>query len=179
MAQLLYGTEADLLEIEGKVSTRTPEEAEALLLAYSATLEGVEEGKIVAGTILEFDDTNVIVDISFKSEGIIPRAEFKNPEELVVGAHVDVYIEQIEGDDGAVVLSKQRADFMKVWERIRDAYETGEVVEGTLLRRIKGGIVGGLRENDAGDDYIADTIDSATGEAGGDIPFEETLASAG
>jgi len=141
MAQLLYGTEADLLEIEGKVSTRTPEEAEALLNAYSATLEGVEEGKIVAGTILEFDDTNVIVDISFKSEGVIPRGEFKNPEELVVGAHVDVYIEQIEGDDGAVVLSKQRADFMKVWERIRDAYETGEVVEGTLLRRIKGGIV--------------------------------------
>jgi len=141
MAQLLYGTEADLLEIEGKISTRSAEENEALLNAYSATLEGVEEGKIVAGTILEYDDTNVIVDISFKSEGVIPRGEFKNPEELQIGAHVDVYIEQIEGDDGQIVLSKQRADFMKVWERIRDAYETGEVVEGTLLRRIKGGIV--------------------------------------
>ena len=141
MAQLLYGTEADLLEIEGKISHLTQEENEALLTAYSATLEGVEEGKIVAGTILEFDDTNVIVDISFKSEGVIPRHEFKLPEELVVGAHVDVYIEQIEGDDGQIVLSKQRADFMKVWERIRDAYETGEVVDGTLLRRIKGGIV--------------------------------------
>ncbi|MBK8802283.1 MAG: 30S ribosomal protein S1 [Fibrobacteres bacterium] len=141
MAQLLYGTEEDLLEIEGKISTRSAEENEALLNAYSATLEGVEEGKIVAGTILEYDDTNVIVDISFKSEGVIPRGEFKNPEELQIGAHVDVYIEQIEGDDGQIVLSKQRADFMKVWERIRDAYETGEVVEGTLLRRIKGGIV--------------------------------------
>jgi len=141
MAQLLFGTEADLLEIEGKISHLTQEENEALLAAYSATLEGVEEGKIVAGTILEFDDTNVIVDISFKSEGVIPRHEFKLPEELAVGAHVDVYIEQIEGEDGQIVLSKQRADFMKVWERIRDAYETGEVVDGTLLRRIKGGIV--------------------------------------
>ncbi len=141
MSKLLYGTEADLLEIEGKVTTHSPEEVEALLNAYSATLEGVEEGKVVAGTILDYNETEVIVDISFKSEGVIPRHEFKNPDELVKGAHVDVYIEQIEGDDGQIILSKQRADFMKVWERIRDAYETGEVVEGTLLRRIKGGIV--------------------------------------
>lgn len=138
--KILYGSAQDLLEIEGNLPSEHPE-YEAMVNAYSATLEGVEEGKIVAGTILRINENEVVVDISFKSEGMIPRSEFKNPEELQVGAPVDVYIEQIEGEDGQVVLSKQRADFMKVWERIRDAYETGEEVQGTLLRRIKGGIV--------------------------------------
>lgn len=139
--KLLYGTDADLAEIEGRVSTHSAEEQEAITAAYTATLEGVEEGKIVAGTILGQTESHVIVDISFKSEGLIPKSEFKSDDEMDIGTHVDVFIEQIEGEDGQIVLSKQRADFMKVWERIRDAYETGEVVDGTLVRRIKGGIV--------------------------------------
>src|SRR5512140_1297217 len=87
------------------------------------------------------EDEDVLVDIGFKSEGIIPLSEFADPSSIHVGDEIEVYLEKMENQDGLIVLSKQRADFVKVWDRVKEAAEKGEVVEGKLLRKIKGGVV--------------------------------------
>src|SRR5262249_6624848 len=76
-----------------------------------------------------------------KSEGSVPLDEFKDPQSLKEGDEVEVFLEHLEDQEGAVVLSKKKADFMRVWERIRQAYESDQPVEGTLMKKIKGGVV--------------------------------------
>ncbi|MCD6334835.1 MAG: 30S ribosomal protein S1 [Candidatus Latescibacteria bacterium] len=117
------------------------EEFSEMQQLYDETMQSVVEGEIVSGTILRITGNDVVVDIGFKSEGTIPIEEFGSPEEVQVGDEVHVYLEHVEDQEGQVVLSKQKADFMRVWDRIREAHENGEVVEGRLTRRIKGGIV--------------------------------------
>jgi len=101
----------------------------------------MEEGEIVRGTILKVDEKEVLVDVGFKSEGVIPIDEFGDVESIKVGDQIDVFLEKMENQDGLVVLSKQRADFVKVWDRVKEAADAGKVVEGKLLRKIKGGVV--------------------------------------
>src|SRR5690625_3180046 len=115
------------------------EEYEAMLAMYDETLTNVEEGEIVKAHVLRVTDTSVILDVGFKSEGAVPRDEFKNPDELEPGTEVDVFLENLEDQDGVVVLSKKKADFLRVWERIKTAYENDEKVPGVLTRKIKGG----------------------------------------
>lgn len=140
MSQLKYGTDADLqeiLEAEKELgSIGTNQAAEAY-----AGMEGLEAGKVVTGKISQVNDQEVLVDVNFKSEGVISRNEFKDDEVPEVGSEIEVYIEKLEDDDGRLVLSKQKADFVRVWERIRQAYENNEIVRGTLTKRIKGGVV--------------------------------------
>lgn len=143
MSQLLFGSDEDLneiLEAEKGLSGKANAQEEALA-AYGSTLQGIEEGKVVIGTISQVDDQDVLVDVNFKSEGVIPRSEFKEDQEIIVGSEIEVFIEKLENDQGHLVLSKQRADFVRVWEKIHEAYENGDVVRGTLTRRIKGGVV--------------------------------------
>jgi small subunit ribosomal protein S1 len=108
---------------------------------YDETMKTITEGEIVTGRIVAIEGGDVIVDVGFKSEGAIPLSEFTEPEQIQVGDHIDVFLESIEDQEGQLVISKQKADFMKVWDNIRDAYENGTVVEGQILRRIKGGLV--------------------------------------
>jgi small subunit ribosomal protein S1 len=117
------------------------EEFSEMQKLYDETMQSVVEGEIVTGTVLRFTENDVVVDIGFKSEGAIPIEEFGSPEEVQIGDEVHVYLEHVEDQEGQVVLSKQKADFMRVWDRIREAHEGGEVVDGRLTRRIKGGIV--------------------------------------
>lgn len=119
----------------------TPEEFEEILKLYDETLKRIEEGEIVKGKVLAIREGCAIVDVGFKSEGAIPLSEFGDPPEVNVGDEVEVLLEDKENQEGLVVLSKFKADFMKVWERIKSAYDEGEVVEGQVLRRIKGGMV--------------------------------------
>jgi len=91
----------------------------------------------------------VILDVGFKSEGSVPKEEFKNPEELKPGDEVDVFLEHLEDQNGVVVLSKKKADFLRVWERIKAAYENDEAVPGVLVRKIKGGVTVDLTGVDA------------------------------
>ena len=116
-------------------------EVKELLALYEETLGDLSEGQIVQGRILEVGEKDVLVDIGFKSEGIIPLAEFSDPSAVIPGEHVEVYLERMENSDGLVVLSKQRADFLRVWNKIKEAYDNQEVVQGRLGRRIKGGVV--------------------------------------
>ncbi|MCA9751046.1 MAG: 30S ribosomal protein S1 [Gemmatimonadetes bacterium] len=125
---------------EEDVDLESPEIKELLAL-YEETLGSVTEGQIVKGKILGVSEKDVLVDIGFKSEGVINLSEFSDPSLLKAGDEVEVYLERMENNDGLVVLSKQRADFLRVWNKIKDAYDSGEVVEGRLVRRIKGGVV--------------------------------------
>jgi small subunit ribosomal protein S1 len=116
-------------------------EIQELLSLYEETLGDLTEGQIVRGKILNVGEKDVLVDIGFKSEGIISLSEFSDPSEISKGDEVEVYLERMENNDGLVVLSKQRADFLRVWNKIKDAYDEEQVVDGKLVRRIKGGVV--------------------------------------
>ncbi len=125
---------------EEDIDLNSPEIQELLGL-YEETLGDLTEGQIVKGKILNVGEKDVLVDIGFKSEGIISLSEFSDPSEIGKGDEVEVYLERMENNDGLVVLSKQRADFLRVWNKIKDAYDEEQVVEGKLVRRIKGGVV--------------------------------------
>ncbi|MCC6772012.1 MAG: S1 RNA-binding domain-containing protein, partial [Gemmatimonadaceae bacterium] len=124
-------------------------EYEQMMEMYNGTLASIDEGEIVKSRVLEIRDNMVVLDIGFKSEGTIPLEEFKDMPDLKVGDEVEVLLEHLEDQEGSVVLSKKKADFMRVWEKIRVAYETDEPVEGTLVKKIKGGVVVDLMGVDA------------------------------
>ena len=127
----------------------TSDEYERMLELYNGTLASIEEGEIVKATVLEIRENLVVLDIGFKSEGTIPLEEFKDMPDLKPGDEVEVLLEHLEDYEGSVVLSKKKADFMRVWERIRVAYESDQPVEGTLVKKIKGGVVVDLMGVDA------------------------------
>jgi small subunit ribosomal protein S1 len=117
------------------------EEREELTRLYEDSFKHLEEGEIVPGKVMGIDATEVLVDIGFKSEGAIPISEFPDPGDVKVGDEIEVFLESAEDQDGLVVLSKQRADFMKVWDKVKDAADRNDVVEGRISRKIKGGAV--------------------------------------
>ncbi|HSJ32806.1 MAG TPA: S1 RNA-binding domain-containing protein, partial [Longimicrobiales bacterium] len=125
------------------------EEYEAMLEMYEETLTNIEEGEIVKAKVLRITENAVILDVGFKSEGAITKDEFKNPELLQPGDEVEVFLENLEDQDGVVVLSKKKADFLRVWEKIKTAYEENEKVPGMLTRKIKGGVTVDLMGVDA------------------------------
>src|SRR5690606_18961851 len=127
----------------------SPEEYEQMLAMYEETLTNIEEGEIVKAKVLRITENAVILDVGFKSEGAITKDEFKNPDQLQPGDEVEVFLENLEDQDGVVVLSKKKADFLRVWEKIKTEYEENEKVPGTLTRKIKGGVTVDLMGVDA------------------------------
>jgi len=119
----------------------TPEEFESMMEMYEGTLMDIKEGEIVKGRVLGVTKDDVIVDVGFKSEGIIPMHEFTPPVNVQVGEEIEVYLDAIENNDGQLVLSKQKADFLRVWDNIKVYHDEGQTVIGKILRRIKGGMV--------------------------------------
>ena len=117
------------------------EEFEEMLAAYDETMQDIREGEIVSGKVIQVTESDVMIDVGFKSEGVIPIIEFGEPLNVKVGDEVDVFLESMENQEGQLVLSKQKADFMKVWDTIKESYENGKLVEGRIQRRIKGGMV--------------------------------------
>jgi small subunit ribosomal protein S1 len=129
-------TLADVVERE-----YSPEEFQELAKLYDTTLNKLNEGEIVKGKIVAISDAEVSVDIGFKSEGVVPITEFGNIDELKVGDEVEVFLESVEDKDGKLVLSRRRADFMRIWERVTKAFENKDVLQGKITRRIKGGLI--------------------------------------
>lgn len=122
-------------------SDYSPEEYSELAKMYEGTLGEITEHEIVKGRVVQITDNEVSIDIGFKSEGVLPRNEFNNIEDLKPGDEVEVYLEKVEDSDGKLILSRKRADFMRIWERINKAYETQDVLKAKVVRRIKGGLV--------------------------------------
>ncbi|MDP2207857.1 MAG: 30S ribosomal protein S1 [Bacteroidota bacterium] len=117
------------------------EESKQLTSLYEATFGKVSANQLVKGKIVAIGENEVSIDIGFKSEGSVPIGEFSNIDELKVGDEIEVFLESVENKDGQLVLSRKRADFMRVWERVTTVHETGEIIQGKILRRIKGGLV--------------------------------------
>lgn len=117
------------------------EEFMALAKLYTDSFRDVKEGELIKGKIVRVQGDNVIIDVGFKSEGSIPLNEFPEGVEPKLGQEIEVVLESVEDQEGNLVLSKQRADFLRIWERVLRAYETGEIIEGKIVKRIKGGMV--------------------------------------
>lgn len=116
-------------------------DADAFKLLLDKSVEEIKEEQLVKGKIVEFSKDEIIVDVGFKSYGFIPRAELINPESYKVGEVIEVYVEKLEDASGRVVLSRRRADFMKIWDRILEIHDKQETFSVKILRRIKGGMV--------------------------------------
>ncbi len=106
---------------------------------YEESFRNIAEGEVVKGKVIEIKGTDALVDIGFKSEGIVSLREFNNPSQVKVGDEVSVLLEATEDQDGGIVLSKWKADRLKNWEKITEACEEEKIIEGTITRQIKGG----------------------------------------
>ena len=113
---------------------------ESMLNEHQIAAGDIREGQIVRARVLRITEATVILEFGFKSEGAVPLDEFKEPDAIEVGQEVEVLLESLEDDDGVVVLSKKKADFLRVWELIKDAHESDRPVKGLLTRKIKGGV---------------------------------------
>ena len=123
--------------------TVDPEEHARLVALYEGSLKNIAEGEVIKGTVLKVSDSEVIVDVGYKSEGLIPLSEFydENGESMVQpGDTVDVLLERTEDRDGHIVLSREKAEKMKIWDEVEKAYAERKVVIGRVIERIKGGL---------------------------------------
>ncbi|RMH26130.1 MAG: 30S ribosomal protein S1 [Planctomycetota bacterium] len=101
----------------------------------------LRSGKLIKGRVIGFAGDDVVVDVGLKSEGLIPKEEFPNLNELRVGDEIDVLLESLEGEGGLIQLSKRKADRQIAWQRIVDTAREGDEIEGTVMRKIKGGLL--------------------------------------
>ncbi len=123
--------------------TVDPEEHARLVALYEGSLKNIAEGEVIKGTVLKVSDSEVIVDVGYKSEGLIPLSEFydENGDSMVQpGDTVDVLLERTEDRDGHIVLSREKAEKMKIWDEVEKAYAERKVVIGRVIERIKGGL---------------------------------------
>jgi small subunit ribosomal protein S1 len=116
---------------------------DALAALYEETFRNLEEGTITEGRVVALTKDKVIVDIGYKSEGMIPSDQFSSEElhNLKIGDRLQVYIEECEDADGNLVLSKEKADKMKIWEELETLYKEEKSIEGKIVSRIKGGMM--------------------------------------
>ncbi|MCY3629894.1 MAG: 30S ribosomal protein S1 [Bacteroidetes bacterium] len=137
----ILGEVIPLSSLDAQVGTTDEEQAEAeeLIKLIDSSLSKVSKDEIVTGRIISISDKDVVIDIGFKSDGVIPKSEFSG--ELKIGDEVEVYLERIENYHGQLVLSKERAEKVRRWEQVEDAFKNGTVLEGTIVRRIKGGML--------------------------------------
>src|SRR4051794_8682993 len=134
--KVVEGSDGLLLEIDGQIVPN-----------YDATFAPFEEGEVVSGRVVRIDNDEVLVDIGYKSEGVIPSNELsirKNVDphdEVELGEEVDALVLTKEDQDGRLIMSKKRARFEKAWRRIEAAAESGDPVEGTVIEVVKGGLI--------------------------------------
>jgi len=122
-----------------RIGEMTPEK-ELLAKLYNETIRTIQEGKIIKGKIVSFNQKEVTVDVGFKSEGIMPAMEF-SPDELEVGKEVELYVDSVEDDHGMMQLSRQKALRLQGWDKVLAHHQNEELVDGRVKRKIKGGFL--------------------------------------
>ncbi|MFT4035890.1 MAG: S1 RNA-binding domain-containing protein, partial [Patulibacter sp.] len=133
---IVPGSDGLLLEIDGRIVPN-----------YDATITPFKEGDVVTGKVVRIDHDEVLVDIGYKSEGVIPSHELSirksvaPSDEVELGEEVDALVLIKEDQDGRLIMSKKRARFEKAWRRIEAAAESGEAVEGNVIEVVKGGLI--------------------------------------
>jgi small subunit ribosomal protein S1 len=139
--------EQDLAGVTTQVTQNDVGSAEDLAAAYEESLKAFEEGDIVDGYVVKVDRDEVLLDIGYKSEGVIPSRELSikhdvDPNEVVsLGDHVEALVMQKEDKDGRLILSKKRAQYERAWGTIEKKKENDEIVEGTVIEVVKGGLI--------------------------------------
>ncbi len=108
---------------------------------YQGTFNDISENQIISAKVIGISDNDVMVDIGFKSEGLISRSEFDNKDLPEIGSNIDIFLEKFEDTDGNITLSKYKADFIKRWDELKHFCESGEPVNGKVIKRVKGGLV--------------------------------------
>ncbi|MBC7390912.1 MAG: 30S ribosomal protein S1 [Opitutaceae bacterium] len=131
----------DAVESKGLTTRYSKSEREELEKLYDTTVNTVVENTVVEGIIVGFTDRDVILNIGFKSDGLVPLSEFKDTPGLKIGELVDVYIETQEDKLGQLVLSRKKAKVVGAWKRIETALEKDIIIEGFVKRRTKGGLI--------------------------------------
>jgi small subunit ribosomal protein S1 len=120
-----------------------------ILELYEQSFDRVHEGDIISGIVVALTNQEVVVDVGFKSEGMIPKDEFIELEQIKIGDEVEVFLENPEDVEGQVLLSRRKVYFIRTWENLLDKFEKNEVIKGRIVRRIKGGFVVDLGGVDA------------------------------
>lgn len=108
---------------------------------YHQTMKDIKEGEVVKGKVVRITDKEVVIDVGFKSEGFVSIEEFVDRNEISVNGEVDVLIESIEDEDGRIVLSHNKAERMKGWQKIVNSVNEGDIVEGRVVKQVKGGYI--------------------------------------
>ncbi len=117
-----------------------PAELALMEQLYSSTLNEITEDEIIKGRIVSISNKDVTIDVGFKSEGIVSLLEFRAEDEVKVGDDVEVYLENIEDKMGQLILSKKKADVLRIWDRIYDSIENDTIINGKIINRVKGGM---------------------------------------
>ncbi|HTN43106.1 MAG TPA: S1 RNA-binding domain-containing protein [Nitrospiria bacterium] len=137
---MTFSEEAPTTKTAGAPNEELPMNMHAL---YEESFKNLKEGGVVEGTVVAVQQAGVVVDIGYKSEGLIPAGEFSSAEiaALKVGERIQVYLEEREDNEGNLILSKEKAAKMKVWEVLEKSFEKGEVVDGKMVSKVKGGMM--------------------------------------
>ncbi|GAA4374981.1 30S ribosomal protein S1 [Hymenobacter koreensis] len=141
MADLQDNFDWDNLEANSFGGNYSKEERARLEEMYAGTLTTVEEEQVVKGTVVSVNERDVIVNIGFKSDGLVPRSEFRDLADLKPGDEVEVFIEDQEDANGQLILSRKKAKIKQAWKAIYDALEFDNILEGVVKRRTKGGLI--------------------------------------
>jgi len=131
----------EAFETKGFGEGYNKKQREELASIYEETLTTIEEKELVKGTVVGINDRDVILNIGFKSDGLVSSTEFRDLPDLKVGDQVEVFIEEQENANGQLVLSRRKAKIVQAWEEIQKAYEEDNVIEGFVKRRTKGGLI--------------------------------------
>jgi small subunit ribosomal protein S1 len=138
-------TEAEVDRIAGELMVetgKTSDEVQKEIVKYYAdSVKNFTADTIIKGKILQVVGDDVLVDIGYKSEGVVPKNDFVRQEDIVAGKDIEVFLESVEDEAGVIALSKQKADKIRGWERIITSNKEGDVIEGRVVRKIKGGLL--------------------------------------
>lgn len=117
-----------------------PSELQEMESLYTSTLSEISEEEIVKGKIVSISNKDVTIDVGFKSEGIVSLLEFRDEDEIKEGDEVEVYLENLEDKMGQLILSKRKADVLRIWDKIYDSIENDTIINGKIINRVKGGM---------------------------------------
>tara|TARA_B100001996_G_scaffold192121_1_gene147062 strand:+ start:635 stop:2434 length:1800 start_codon:yes stop_codon:yes gene_type:complete len=132
---------ADVKRISFSDEKPSDDKQETLSEEYQGTFNDISENQIISAKVIGISDSDIMVDIGFKSEGLINRSEFDNKDLPEIGSNIDIFLEKFEDTDGNITLSKYKADFIKRWEELKHFCDSREPVNGKIIKRVKGGLV--------------------------------------
>ncbi len=141
MVEPLENFDWDNFDVKGFGANYTQAEKDNMLGLYGDTVTEIAEKQVVSGTIVQINDKDVILNIGFKSDGLVPLAEFKEMENLKIGDIVDVFVENREDKTGQLILSRRKAKLHRAWDMIQESLDKDLIIEGFVKRRTKGGLI--------------------------------------